>query len=380
MIYIGVALGFSILYFLLQIRYLYYWKGTPVASVPPHFSGEQGVTIIIVAHNEEKSIGQCLKGIIAQTYSPDFMDIIVVDDHSTDATLLEIYRIGHPKIRVFSLKDYPEYIQGKAFKKSGITLAVDKAKFENIIVTDADCDFPVDWLSSVLFSFQQQHVAFQTAPVLIHEGKTLLIKMQEMEQLMLMLITGAGIQSRLHDMANGANMAFRKSAFLDVKGFEGNYDYASGDDMFLIEKMRSAFPDQISFVKCIQATVYTEGKQNWTALFKQRLRWAGKNKGLKNKSIKRIWLFVGAYHVVLILALFATLFHLIPSWPFIILLVVKWTVDYLLLATSAAFFKKTSLLKYFVPLQFLYSYYLLRLGLMMMLGRKGDWERQNIRA
>ena len=380
MIYIGVALGFSILYFLLQFRYFYYWNRIPVVSVPTHFSGEHGVTIIIVARNEEKSIGRCLKGIIAQSYSPDLMDIIVVDDHSTDATLHEIYTIGHPKVRVFSLKDFPEYIHGKAFKKSGITLAVDKARFESIIVTDADCVHSPDWLRTMMYNFQQQNAAFQTAPVLIDEGNSLLIRMQEMEQLMLMLITGAGMQSRIHDLANGANMSFRKSAFLEVKGFEGNYEYPSGDDMFLIEKMRIAFPDQISFVKSIQATAFTEGKQTWTALFKQRLRWAGKNKGLKNKSISRIWLFVGTYHVVMILALLAALFHLISPLSFILLLCVKWTMDYLLLATIASFFKKTSLLKYFVPLQFWYSYYVLRMGLMMMMGKKGDWQRENVRA
>lgn len=60
--------------------------------------------------------------------------------------------------------------------------------------------------------------------------------MQEVEQITLMLITGAGITSRIHDIANGANMAFRKSAFRDVNGYEGNMQYASGDDMFLIEK------------------------------------------------------------------------------------------------------------------------------------------------
>ena len=376
MIYIGVALGFSVLYFLLQFRYLYYWKRTPMLSVPPHFSGVVGVTIIIVARNEEKSIGRCLKGIIAQTYSPDLMDIIVVDDHSTDGTLQEIYTIGHPKIRVFALKDFPTYIHGNAFKKSGITLAADKAIFENIIVTDADCMHSTDWLRTMMFHFQPPHVAFQTAPVLILEGNSLLVKMQEMEQLILMLITGSCIQSRTHDLANGANMAFRKSAFLKVRGFEGNYKYASGDDMFLIEKMRDAFPDQISFVKSIEATVYAEGKQNWNALLKQRLRWAGKNKGLQNKSIQTTWYFIGAYHVLLIVFLLLALIHTTSLWPFLIMITIKWIADFLLLSTATTFFGRTALMKYFIPLQFLYSYYVLRLGLMMMLGRKGDWQRE----
>ena len=203
----------------------------------------------------------------------------------------------------------------------------------------------------------------------------MLEKMQEMEQLILMLITGSGITSGLHDLASGANMAFKKSAFLAVKGYEGNEQYASGDDMFLIEKMRKAFPGEIGFVKSLDATIYTPGKKSWSSLFSQRLRWAGKNKGLENKTINRIWFFVGLYHVVLILSLLAALFHFISPWPFITLLCVKWTVDYMLVATSAAFFKKTYLLKYFVPLQILYTYYVLSLGVMLMIGKKGDWQR-----
>ena len=131
----------------------------------------------------------------------------------------------------------------------------------------------------------------------------------------------------------------------------------------------------IGFVKSLDTTIYTPGKKSWSSLFSQRLRWAGKNKGLENKTINRLWFFIGAYHIALILSLLAALFHFITPWPFITLLCVKWTVDYMLVATSAAFFKRTSLLKYFVPLQFMYTYYVLSLGVMLMIGKKGDWQR-----
>jgi hypothetical protein len=227
----------------------------------------------------------------------------------------------------------------------------------------------------MITSFSNRKLVFQTAPVLLHPGSTMLERMQEIEQLVLILITGSGITAGLHDLANGANMMFRKSVFLAINGYTRNEQYASGDDMFLIEKMRKTFPGKIGFVKAVDATVYTESKKDWASLMNQRLRWAGKNKGLENKSINLIWSFVGAYHVVLIFSLLAALFQIISPWPFILLLCVKWTLDYMLIATSVAFFKKTSLLKYFVPAQMLYSYYVLRLGMMLVMGRKGDWER-----
>ena len=374
MIVLVIALGFAVVYFLFQLYYFIYWQLTPTVSSTNN-AVDEGVTIIVIARNEEYSIGKCLQGLLAQHYPSELVEIIVIDDHSTDNTVEVIKSLNHPQIKLYQLKDYPAYIKALAFKKSGITLAVDKASFENIIVTDADCSHPENWVKTMTSSLLNRKLVFQTAPVLIKEDGSMLEKMQEMEQLMLMLITGSGITSGLHDLANGANMAFKKSAFLDVEGYEGNEQFASGDDMFLIEKMRKAFPGKIGFVKSFDATVYTSGKKNWSSLFTQRLRWAGKNKGLENKSINRIWLFVGAYHVALILFLLASLFQLISPWPFITLLCVKWTMDYMLVATSAAFFKKTSLLKYFVPLQFLHIFYVLRLGLLMMIGKKGDWQR-----
>jgi poly-beta-1,6-N-acetyl-D-glucosamine synthase len=376
MIWIWIALGFSLLYFLLQLYYISAWYAITSYVVPDDFIPTEGVTIIIVAHNEEKSIGKCLRGILQQSFPSALMEIIVVNDHSSDSTVDEIEKIKDESIHLYSLRDYPDYIHAPAFKKSGITLGVEKAKFETIIITDADCEHPSHWLQSVFYHFQKNKAVFQTSPVLHQPGHTLLEKMQEMEQLVLMLITGAGIQSRLHDMANGANMAFTKSAFKQVNGFEGNFHYSSGDDMFLIEKMRMAFPDRIKFVKSTDASLYTQGKKDWATLFRQRIRWAGKNEGLVIKTIKWIWLFIGIYHVLLTLALLAALLQILSAWPFIMLISVKWTVDYILIATAAAFFQRTALLRYFVPLQFFYSLYILRLGHMMMTGKKGDWVRE----
>ena len=374
MIALWIALGFSLLYILLQLYYLVYWIKTPTLTNHSIARPPEGVTIVIIAHNEEDAIRRCIDGLLQQQYPDDLLEIIIVDDHSTDSTLEIVIGIADDHIRIFQLKDYPEYIKSPAFKKSGITLAVHKAKFETIVVTDADCMYEECWIQTVMQSFDDKMV-FQAAPVILTPGRSLLEKMQETEQLTLMLITGAGITSGFQYMANGANMAFKKSAFLQVNGYTGNEHFASGDDMFLIEKMSAAFPGKISFAKSSLATVHTEAKKDWPSLLKQRLRWAGKNKGLRDKAIDRIWTFVGAYHILLIAFFITALFHITPALPFLILFCAKWIADYMLIATSSAFFKRTSILRYFVPLQFLYTYYILRLGMMMILGKKGDWAR-----
>ncbi len=375
MIVVWIALGFALLYLLLQVYYLRYWIKTPTAlSISKPFM-QEGVTVVIIAHNEEKSISACLEGILSQQYPSELMQVIVIDDHSTDRTVSLIKIIEDARVQLFQLKDYPAFIHPPAFKKSGITLGVEKASYDAIVVTDADCIHQPNWLHALLHGFIQSNAVFQTGPVILMPGTTMMQKMQEVELLTLMLITGAGITSGLHDLANGANMVFRKLAFQKVNGFEGNEHYASGDDLFLIEKMRNVFPDKISFIKSMDAVVYTKAKKTWAALMQQRLRWAGKNKGLKDHTIHRIWLFVGAYHVVLLLSLIGSLANILSPWSFISLFVIKWFADFLMVSTAAAFFKRTAILKYFVALQFLYSYYILRLGLMIIVGKKGDWTR-----
>ena len=375
MIAFGIALGFAVLYFLLQLYYITYWQRTSRATYSDQQTPEEGVTIIVVTRNEEKTIAACLQGLLNQKYPAELFEILVIDDHSTDQTVNIVHSIQGKNIKLYNVQDFQTYIKKPAFKKSAITLAVDKAAFENIVVTDADCIHPQYWLATVVQHLSNKQLAFQTAPVILQPGKTMLEKMQEVEQLMLMAITGAGITSGFHDLANGANMSFRKSAFQAVNGYEGNEQFASGDDMFLVEKMRYTYPGKIGLVKSINATVYTFAKKSWTALFHQRLRWSGKNKGLKNKSIQHVWTFVGAYHVAMLFFLITALVKITSPWPFIIMLIVKWTMDYMLIAMSAALFKRTSLLKYFVPLQFYYTYYVLMMGIKMVMGKDGDWRR-----
>ncbi|MDZ4746921.1 MAG: glycosyltransferase [Saprospiraceae bacterium] len=375
MIAVWIALGFSILYLLLQIYYLSYWIKTPTALSIPAIAVQEGVTVVIIAHNEEKSITTCLEGILSQQFPAELMEVIVIDDHSTDGTVSLIKNMEDARLHLFLLKEYPDFIHPPAFKKSGITLGVEKASFDTIVVTDADCIHQPNWLKVILYGFIQSNAVFQTGPVILMPGATMMQKMQEVEQLILMLITGAGMTSKLHDLANGANMVFRKLSFQQVNGFVGNEQYASGDDLFLIEKMRNVFPDKISFIKSMDAVVYTKAKKTWASLMQQRLRWAGKNKGLKDKTIHRIWLFVGAFHVVLVLTLLGSIANILSPWSFISLFVIKWFADFLLVSTAATFFQRTAILKYFVALQFLYSYYILRLGLMIIVGKKGDWTR-----
>jgi len=372
----GLLVVLSILatvYLFLQLYYAYHWGQIPEQKIPDQFTPTTPFSVVVIARNEENSIVQCLNGILHQQYPASLFEIIVINDRSVDNTVEKINALQAPNLRIYHLQDYPDYIYPPAYKKSAITLAVSLAHHDWIVLTDADCIPSPQWLLSLSYACTQNEAIFLAAPVRYVNADSWLEKMQEMEMSVLMLITGAGIHSGLHAMANGANMIFSKQAFFDVEGYDGNFQYASGDDMFLVEKMITSFPGKISFVKSKNAIVETTPKKDWTSLLKQRLRWAGKNKGLRSPVIRTIWFFVGMYHLVIFLSLGLALFQIISWWPLITLISFKWIGDFILIRQASTLFKKKSLLIYFIPLQVMYSFYIVRLGLGMLGGKKSDW-------
>lgn len=380
MLLILIAGGLALLYLILQLFYLYHWSKIAPVIVPKEFTPSTLLSVIVVAHNEEKTIEKCLRGILAQRFPASLFEIIVVDDRSTDATVSIIHKINSPQIRLLKLTDHPLAIQQEAFKKSAIQLAVNHAGHDWVIVTDADCTHHPDWLKTTAYAKELTNAVFITGPIEKKGGENFLDKMQEMENLAFMVLTAAGIRSGLHDIANGANMSFSKKIFLEIKGFEGNYKYASGDDMFLIEKMRKHDNGIISFLKSPTAMVRTSTKKSWDSLTKQRLRWSGKNQGLKNPLISTIWGFVGLYHIAMIASLLLPLVSAVSILPFIILFITKWIIDFIIIQNASFFFYRRPFQGNTILLQFLYTFYVFRMGWNLLLGRKGDWEvRENKR-
>jgi glycosyltransferase involved in cell wall biosynthesis len=373
MLLILCAVIVAALYFLLQLYYLYHWKNIPVSMPPENFVPATPITIVIIAHNEAENITSCLNSILYQSYPAELMEIIVVDDRSTDKTAALVRELKSPLIQLLMLDDYPEFIHVPAFKKSGIELAVEKSKHDWIVMTDADCTHGSHWLESIAHAKETSNASFLAGPVLLEGNNSLLSNMQQMEFLALMVITGGGIQSGLHGIANGANMSFSKQAFHLVNGYEGNYQYASGDDMFLIEKLQEVFPGKTGFVKNKAAIAFTDTKSDWKSLISQRARWAGKISGLRKRTISFIWIFIVMYHIALLIAFILAFLNVTEWWPFLILLGVKWISDLLLLRESASFFGQQIKTLQFIPQQLLYSFYLGYVGLFLTLRKKGDW-------
>lgn len=89
------------------------------------------VSIVITTFNEEKRIEKCLKSIVNQTYPKNRLEIVIVDDKSTDNTVAIVKKYTH---RIF--------YSGKRFCEVSRALGIRKAKFGLIFFIDADNILP----------------------------------------------------------------------------------------------------------------------------------------------------------------------------------------------------------------------------------------------
>ncbi len=129
-----------------------------------------------------------------------------------------------------------------------------------------------------------------------HE-RGLLTLFQSLDFITLQGITAASVYKRFHSMCNGANLAYEKSAFIEVNGFEGIDSIPTGDDMLLMHKIYMRYPEQVFYLKSKEAIVQTEPEYSWKSFFNQRIRWASKADRYQDRRIIAVLALVYAVNV-----------------------------------------------------------------------------------
>lgn len=369
---IGAFLCFS--YFLLIASYCYAWNQMNDSNLVLNTSVE--VSIIIAARNEEMNLKKCLDAILSQNYPKEKLEILVVDDHSDDSTL-EIIRSYSEKNSCIKCLALPENVVGK---KQAIALAVATSRGELIVTTDADCVMGTNWLSSIVSFYKKTEAKMIVAPVAFHNENSVFEKMQSLEFMALISSGGASLYFKKAIMCNGANLAFTKEVFAEVKGLDEKDKKASGDDVLLMYKINNQYPGKVHFLKNEEAIVYTKAKETVGQFAKQRKRWASKGFFALNAETKRVSVLIYLFNAYLVFVPAIGAFYLAYS-PFyglfigicLILLGIKCFIDFLLLFLSASFFDKKAFLIFFLPEQIIYMIYVVVVGLLGSIG-KYEWK------
>ena len=231
------------------------------------------VSVVIAARNEEKNLPDLILDLVHQEYPLDQLEIIIVDDRSTDSTakVLKEAAENYAAVNYIRVEELPTEMTPK---KHALTLGIEMAKGDVILTTDADCRLGKLWVSSMAYSVvQQDSISIGYSKV---AGESFFERIQMLDFLGI-ITANAGAGGWGHFWSGtGQNLAYKKSDFEAIGGFEPVKDKISGDDMYLVQSI-SKFKNGIINID-MNAFVTTAAMPTFSDFINQRIRWSSNSK------------------------------------------------------------------------------------------------------
>jgi cellulose synthase/poly-beta-1,6-N-acetylglucosamine synthase-like glycosyltransferase len=324
------------------------------------------VSVIVAVRNESKNLLRILEELRNQDFPCDRLEVIITDDFSEDDTMAIAHGFASGN-RGFSLVLLSSVLKenSETGKKSAITRAIARARGDILLFTDADTGRSSSWITSMVAGFASSKVQMVLGTVYFCNEKSLFQKIQSLEFLGLMGVTAGSAALGFPVMCNGANLAYRKSAFLQAGGFGRNLRYASGDDQFMMSAVRKQHGKEALFLNSdILAAISTEAEPTLTGFIHQRMRWVSKSRGNRDPVVIIVGLITGLTHLLLLAGLISGI--CIPEVLSISLLLwlVKIVLEYPMVWIMGRFFRKEGLSCYYVIAQVFQLIYVPITGLM----------------
>ena len=348
----------SFLYVFLLLFLLYGMKQVPEFfgnNSPPKTT----FSIVIPFRNEAENLPGLLQSLKDLNYPAELFEVLLVNDASEDASeeLCLSFKQEHPSLQVKLLQNVRS---SGSPKKDAIATAVASAKQEFIITTDADCILPKKWLLIYHDFICTKDASAVAGPVTLQKKKevknSFLDTFQELDVFSLQSATVGGFGVELSFMCNGANFCYSKKAFLEVNGFKGNSEIASGDDIFLLDKYKKA-GFRLGFLKSKEAVVSTFPQKNLKGLISQRIRWAAKTSSYRSTFGKLLGLVVLLMNLSLVLLVVAVALDYLASRTFFLIFLFKFNVDFILIYRSAQFFGRERIMKNYLWCSCIYPFF-----------------------
>jgi len=260
-VFVGIV-TFQILYLVVfQLRLLCHKPKDLIKSDLP------SVSVIICARNEEDNLFNNLPLVLQQKY-PNF-EVIVVNDQSQDGSMhiIKAYKKDYPFIKYIELEKNKHRQFGK---KLPLTVGINGASNELIVVTDADCKPESKyWLQQLAKNYQgDKEIILGYSPY--EKSKGFLNKIIRFDTSVIAITYMSFAKTALAYMGVGRNMAYSKAKFLGVDGFKKHYHIASGDDDLFIKDAGNVKNVAIEMNR--DSFVYTTPEKSWAKWIDQKQR------------------------------------------------------------------------------------------------------------
>lgn len=321
------------------------------------------VSVIIAARNEEENIRSCLESVLQQSYPPEQYEVIVVNDNSTDRTgeICLDYASRFSNVSTF-IADEDSQLRGKT---NALNQAIDRARGDVILITDADCTVPETWIEHTARRFRTS--VGIVGGMALQKAENAFQGMQSLDWAYLLGIAAASVGLRNPLSTIGNNLSFRRKGYEQVGGYR-KIKFSVTEDFMLFQSIVQT--SSWEYLYPIDPAVLVHSKPCHTVkeLVRQKQRW-GKG-GLDMKPSGFAIMVIGfAMHFLIPLGFLMGSFFTAST-----ALLIKMIADYVFLLSVLRRLQHADTLKYFFAFQLYYFVYVLLLPFIVFLGGKVIWK------
>ncbi len=218
------------------------------------------VSVLIPAFNEEKVIEKTVRSLLASDYDGP-MEIVVVDDGSSDGTAAVVRAVGDPRVRLVR--------QANVGKAHALQNGTDRTTSDILVFVDADTQFEKDAIRQLVDTFSDARIGAVSGHARVGNLKTFLARCQDLEY-----VSGFNLDRRAYAAWNcitvvpGAISAVRRTALVAAGGFSQDTLAEDTDLTLAIHKAGYRIEYQP------RAIAHTEAPESFATLARQRFRWA----------------------------------------------------------------------------------------------------------
>ena len=309
------------------------------------------VSLVIPFRNEDKNLPSLLNDIYQFDYPVELLECIFVDDHSDDHSFS---LINDSKLK-FPFKIISSSSDGK---KAAITCGVEAAKHTWIVTTDADTRWDSQVLRLLMSHPKLNEVEMICGVVELNGTTNDLLDILQVQEYAILQAAGISSLFRHEPLLNsGANLAFRKFSFYEVRGYQSHQHLPSGDDVFLMLSFAHKWNDSVASNP--KSKVTTATVNSWSSYFQQRSRWGMKARHYKDKHLLQIgflFLLSNLGMVAMMIAAFVSVYYFLI---FLIAVLFRFSGEHSLIKRYYAYYNspfssmQVLMLSVFYPIVFL---------------------------
>lgn len=327
------------------------------------------VTLIVAARNEEKVIESCIKSLIALNFPHDKLEIILVNDRSTDDTgriMREYATSDNSHVKYLEITETPTKLKGKT---NALSQALKTAKGEFIFTTDADCVVGSSWINEMLGYYDDNTGVVSSYSIMKPEGFNAGVQSLDWIYLLSIASGSDGLNQQISCVGN--NMSYRKKAYDEVGGYE-NIKFSVTEDFMLLQTIKTRTKWKTKFPinrACLNWTLPCSG---FMEIYRQKKRWT---KGGLDAHSAGITAGALAW-----LVSFGILFGwlLVGFKVYLLFLLCKLLVDFIFTLFAIREFKAPKVYLYLLPFELYYSIYVFMAPFIVLFDRRVVWKDQKL--